>query len=523
MAAASALALARPPSASARLAFVFCISAEMSRRWSDRARACSTSAASFAFAERSNSRASSMRAARRASRSASLAASSSRCSWRRWSSPRRHSCRNCASSRSTSVLIFAASSCCPFHISTSLCKASLLLVLSPSASLAACSSPAFCPSPSSSARHCLARSAWACLWAWPWTSACLSNISRQSLRSRSLALCASSRCTSMCSRSASLPRTASAKASSDSRICWRRASEVVTSLSRSPSACAKRDSNCRVRRRAVCIEASSAAASFARPASRSCSAARSVPAAAASASRATPTASTRACRSDTSRSRLAISSSSSLASSWCLALQLSPSLLRTSLSARSFTWRLCSESRSLDSSSCSCFAVAPIFSISVRSSFFMLAPMDWAKFLTSAFSWPCIVLIAPDLADIALAQRKHSSSLVVSCFAVLPRSSSHRRCSSSRLRFASAAQRLLSRLKASSKCLRLSISLSLWVVRLLSSSVCRCTSSTSLLLVPLRVLSVLWSSSFASATRSMSALRSWHRFCASLRLCRNTS
>mmetsp|Transcript_57715 Transcript_57715/g.178866 ORF Transcript_57715/g.178866 Transcript_57715/m.178866 type:complete len:409 (+) Transcript_57715:1320-2546(+) len=408
-------------------------------------------------------------------------------------------------------------------MSTSRCKASLARVLSANASFAACSSPAFWPIPSSKLRIFLAMSTCPCMCDCAWTSTRRSNMSRQSRMSRSLAPCASSRCTSICSRNDSLLRTASPNASSDSRTCSFKASAVALSRSRSPSAWARCDSSCRAFLRAVCIIASCSATSLASPSARSCNAARSASAEAASASRVAETASTRAWRSETSRSRRAMSSSSSPAKALWRLLQVSVSLSRTSRSARSFTCRLCSRSWSLERSLCICWAVAAILSTSEPSSCFRLVAMPCEKLWTSAFSWPCTARSAPDLAATALARRQHSSSLEVSCSAMRLYSSSQRFCSSSRVRCASCAQKALSCSKVSSKRLRLSMSVRRCCVRVLSSSVCFWTSSTSRRFVPFNVRSVPWSSSLASATRSMSLLRSWQRFCASLRLCRRTS
>mmetsp|Transcript_24375 Transcript_24375/g.64330 ORF Transcript_24375/g.64330 Transcript_24375/m.64330 type:complete len:437 (+) Transcript_24375:327-1637(+) len=376
---------------------------------------------------------------------------------------------------------------------------------------------------SSRSRMRLARSPCSLWWPSAWISRRLSYISRVSFRSLSLWLCAPSRWASICSRSASLLRTASASASSDSWICSRSVWARPCRRSRSPSTCARRASSCRQFLRAVAVWESRSETFLTRPSSFSCRALRSVSAALASASRAVLATSTLVCSSETSLSRRAMSSSSSPARALWRFCHASTSLTRTSFSVLSLTWRLCCWSLSLVSSSWSSLVIAVTLSIISLSSCFMLVCALRTRLWTSPFSWLCMVRIEPDLEATARARRQHSSSWEVSRSRIAQNSSSQRLCSSSTLLRASAAHSSSSRRKDSSRWQRFSMSTRRCCVRLLTSCVCLCTSSMSLLLVPLSVRRVPWSSSFASATRSMSPFSSWHRLWASLRLCLSTS
>mmetsp|Transcript_102397 Transcript_102397/g.264774 ORF Transcript_102397/g.264774 Transcript_102397/m.264774 type:complete len:236 (-) Transcript_102397:708-1415(-) len=224
---------------------------------------------------------------------------------------------------------------------------------------------------SSKPRTHLARSACSFENPCPCTSRRFSNMSRQSFRSLSLWLCASSRCASICSRSASLLLTASASASSDSWICSRSVEAMLCRRSRSPSTCARRASNCKQFLRTVVACESRRETLFARPSSRSCSARRSASAAWASASRAALAVSTLAWSSRTSRSRFAMSSSSSPARALWRLCQASTSLMRTSFSVLSLICRLCWVSLSRASSSCRPWLVLATRSSSSFSSCFM--------------------------------------------------------------------------------------------------------------------------------------------------------
>mmetsp|Transcript_124423 Transcript_124423/g.265156 ORF Transcript_124423/g.265156 Transcript_124423/m.265156 type:complete len:209 (+) Transcript_124423:879-1505(+) len=192
-AAAWALTLAKPASASFNAAFVRCSSAEASRRKAATVRARSASDASRALTVRSNCRTSSTTADRLSSRPACFFRSSSCCSRSRGNSPSTQSCRNCANSRSTSAFIFAARSYWAFHMSASRCRASRARWRCAKVSFAAWTSPAFKPRLSSRALMRLARSACSVRKACDCSSTLFSNISRQSFKSRSLALCASRR------------------------------------------------------------------------------------------------------------------------------------------------------------------------------------------------------------------------------------------------------------------------------------------------------------------------------------------
>mmetsp|Transcript_63380 Transcript_63380/g.148327 ORF Transcript_63380/g.148327 Transcript_63380/m.148327 type:complete len:239 (-) Transcript_63380:406-1122(-) len=183
--------------------------------------------------------------------------------------------------------------------------------------------------------------------------------------------------------------------------------------------------------------------------------------------------------SKTSWSRRVISASRSVAKAAWRLLHDWTSLALTSRSALTLTSKPCSRSCRRLSSVRIFFSSAAILSRSSRSTPFRPWLKAWAKDWTSDFSWRWLPRSASVFTLAAAALRQQESRRPFSASCISAKSSSRRRCSSSRVFCASWTQEAFSRLKASSCFESFSISPSRCCVRVDSSSVCFWTSSTS--------------------------------------------